>query len=363
MAEEQAHRALPARMRLLSRVRLSGYQKPDFLTSFLFNFSASLVMLLLALPFFIFIPILIKLQDGGPVFYRGERLGFRKKIFFMYKFRTLVPNAEQLIGAKLLSATRKTALVTPLGHFLRDTRLDELPQLINVLKGEMDLIGPRPERPAVYEQTCRFIPGYEKRFDVNPGVIGHSQLFTPHGTPKRIRVLIDNFYVSRKQQIGSDGLFFVYAMYLLCKKALFRTIRVSRNLREQVLRRRALTNQRQSERITHKGSHIHFRFESEEESVKERLGTLEDINDEALILRFPTELPLEDSLQLRLVRQLNNPVVGTRKRKICRANGHIVAIKPSPTHPGHFHHVVFYEAASPLNEYKIYKYFLYQSIS
>ncbi len=363
MPEEQMKKRLFSRGRLLARLKLSGYQKPDFLTSILFNFFASLVILIISLPFFIIIPILIKLQDGGPVFYRGARMGHRKKLFFMYKFRTLVPNAERLIGANLISATRKTALVTPLGRFLRDTRLDELPQLVNVLRGEMDLIGPRPERQAIYDQSCRSIPGYDKRFDVNPGVIGHSQLFTPHGTPKRIRAMIDNFYVARKQQIGSDGLFFVYAMFLLSKKALFRTIRVSRALREQLLRHRRIANQRQSERVSHHATQIYFQLEGEAEETEERMGMLVDINDEALILRFTTALPTENAIRLRLVRRLDHPVGGIRKRKICRAFGHIVFIKPSPDHSGHFHHVVFYEAATPLNEYKIYKYFLYQSIS
>ena len=152
--------------------------KRNFINS-LFNKITAAILILLSLPVFIIAPIIIKLVDKGPAFYAGSRLGKNKKEFIMYKFRTLAVNAEAQIGASLVS-TSNLKLETPIGKFLRETRLDELPQLINVLKGDMDIIGPRPERQVVYDEMCKQIPWYDKRFAVRPGVIGYSQLFTPH---------------------------------------------------------------------------------------------------------------------------------------------------------------------------------------
>jgi hypothetical protein len=144
----------------------------------------------------------IRIADRGPVLYRGLRLGREKKPFLMYKLRTLRIDANRITGGELLNHTHD--LTIPGGQILRDTRLDELPQLWNVVRGEMRFVGPRPERPEVYALKCREIPGYEQRFSVLPGLIGISQLFTPHGTPKRYRTLIDNAMLE-----GGNGLAWV----------------------------------------------------------------------------------------------------------------------------------------------------------
>ena len=146
----------------------------------------SLALIIVAFPAFLLIALLITLQDRGPVFYRGIRLGRHKEPFYMYKFRTMVPDAERMIGAEIFSRSLEsgTNILTWSGRFLRETRLDELPQLFNTLKGDMDLLGPRPLRPAVYEKFCSRIKGFDRRFDVRPGLFGFSQLFTPHSSPK-----------------------------------------------------------------------------------------------------------------------------------------------------------------------------------
>ena len=150
----------------------------------------ALLLLLLSAPLLLVLATFILLADGWPAFYRGTRLGYRRRLFTMYKLRTLQRDAEQVLGAELLDHAH--GLVLRGGTFLRDTRLDELPQLWNVLRGDMAFLGPRPERPEVYRKQCAAIPGYARRFDVRPGLIGTSQLFTPHGTAKRYRTLIDN---------------------------------------------------------------------------------------------------------------------------------------------------------------------------
>jgi lipopolysaccharide/colanic/teichoic acid biosynthesis glycosyltransferase len=154
----------------------TGYSKASFIINTITNITLSTVLVFCSLPLLALVALVLRFKEGGPVFYRGVRLGMNKRPFIMYKFRTLVPGAESIMGAELL--TRRLGsdqkLVTDFGKFLRDTRLDELPQLFNILKGDMDFLGPRPERPAIYERICKHIKGYDKRFDVKPGLIGYS---------------------------------------------------------------------------------------------------------------------------------------------------------------------------------------------
>jgi lipopolysaccharide/colanic/teichoic acid biosynthesis glycosyltransferase len=160
----------------------------------------ALPLLLLCLPIYGVVALTVLAHSGRPVFYVGARLGRHKRVFSMFKFRTLTHKADRIIGGEILSHKHANVL-SPLGKFLRDTRLDELPQLFNVLKGDMDLLGPRPVRPEVYEKQCRGIRNFDKRFEVKPGLIGYSQLFTPHSCPPPIRSLIDNRHVRDRRML------------------------------------------------------------------------------------------------------------------------------------------------------------------
>ncbi len=191
----------------------SGYKVRSQVAQFVAEKLMALTLLLILSPLFIILPILIKLQDGGPVFFLSKRMGKDQKVFNMIKFRTLIQGAEQKTGGQVL--TRHHRLELPVGKFLRDTRLDEIPQLINVLTGDMTFFGPRPERPAVYEEQCKLIPGYEKRFEVKPGLLGFSQLYTPHGTPKRLRAMVDNIYVRRSHDFLFEIVIVFYSMWRL----------------------------------------------------------------------------------------------------------------------------------------------------
>jgi lipopolysaccharide/colanic/teichoic acid biosynthesis glycosyltransferase len=116
--------------------------------------------------------------DGSPVIYRGARVGRAGRVFSMYKLRTLRPDAEQRLGPYLgEELTRRTeAELTPVGRVLRNTKFDELPQLWNVLRGDMSLVGPRPIRPMFFVALCEEIPAYWQRLVVRPGVTGLAQL-------------------------------------------------------------------------------------------------------------------------------------------------------------------------------------------
>jgi Undecaprenyl-phosphate glucose phosphotransferase len=130
--------------------------------------------LLLFSPLMMLIAIVIKLTSPGPIFYRQERMGLDGKRFRILKFRTMVKNAEQTTGP--VWATADDPRVTRLGRILRATSLDELPQLINVLRGEMSLVGPRPERPVLIQYFRQSIPGYMLRHKVKAGMTGWAQV-------------------------------------------------------------------------------------------------------------------------------------------------------------------------------------------
>jgi lipopolysaccharide/colanic/teichoic acid biosynthesis glycosyltransferase len=135
--------------------------------------------LVVAWPFMLAIAVLLKLSSPrAPVLYRGWRVGRGGHLFQMLKFRTLVPDAEQRLGPYLgLELTQLTQLeLSRLGRPLRTSRLDELPQLYNVIRGEMSIVGPRPIRPPFFEELCQGIPEYWQRLVVRPGITGLAQL-------------------------------------------------------------------------------------------------------------------------------------------------------------------------------------------
>lgn len=130
--------------------------------------------LIILSPALLFIALMIKIDSPGGVLYRQRRVGFRNKEFLLYKFRSMVSDAEKHTGP--VWATKNDSRITRTGRILRPLRLDELPQLINVLKGNMSFVGPRPERPAFVEDLKRSIPLYALRLNVHPGITGLAQV-------------------------------------------------------------------------------------------------------------------------------------------------------------------------------------------
>jgi lipopolysaccharide/colanic/teichoic acid biosynthesis glycosyltransferase len=138
----------------------------------------ALIAIVLASPFMLLMALAIRLTSGRPVLYRGARVGRYGRIYHMYKFRTLAPDAESRLGPyygpDLTAQTERE--VTRLGRIARATQLDELPQMVNVLKGDMSVVGPRPIRPVFFEELCEQIPAYWQRLVVRPGVTGFAQV-------------------------------------------------------------------------------------------------------------------------------------------------------------------------------------------
>ena len=151
------------------------------------------VMLIMASPVMLLLAVLIPLTSHGPAIYRQERLGRNGKPFMLYKFRSMVQDAEKKTGPVL--ATEDDPRITPLGRWMRATRLDELPQLFNVLKGDMSLVGPRPERAFFVEQFKEELPEYTYRMMVKPGVTGLAQLMAKYTTAAQDKLRYDLMYV------------------------------------------------------------------------------------------------------------------------------------------------------------------------
>lgn len=153
--------------------------------------------LVLTSPLLLVIAGAVRLTSPGPVFYSQERVGKRGRAFRLHKFRTMCENAEATTGP-ILSPGKTDERLTPVGRVLRRTRLDELPQLWNVLRGDMSLVGPRPERPCFVRQFAEQTPLYSLRHEVRPGITGLAQIYGGYLTDARDKLRFDLIYLSHR---------------------------------------------------------------------------------------------------------------------------------------------------------------------
>lgn len=181
----------------------------------LLNFAVGLITLLLAAPLIPFIILAVKIDSAGPALYRQRRIGRGGKVFLCYKFRTMRPDAEADIGPTW--ADDDDPRITRVGKFLRVTRLDEIPQLWCVLKGDMAFVGPRPERPEFVDWLTREIPYYSLRELVRPGITGWAQVRYKYGNTvadAKEKLQYDLFYI-KNASIGLDVLILFQTIKIL----------------------------------------------------------------------------------------------------------------------------------------------------
>ena len=162
----------------------------------IFDLTVASLIFLIAWPFMLCTAIAVKLESKGPALYKQVRVGLNGKEFSIYKFRSMSQDAEK--DGKAVWATKNDSRVTRVGAFIRNTRLDELPQLYNVFSGDMSFVGPRPERPQFVEELKLEIPFYDARHRVKPGLMGWAQLKYPYGASvedARNKLKYDLYYV------------------------------------------------------------------------------------------------------------------------------------------------------------------------
>jgi lipopolysaccharide/colanic/teichoic acid biosynthesis glycosyltransferase len=160
------------------------------------DLTLAVVLLLLSIPILLAAAAMIRLTSPGPVIYTQSRLGRHAKTYTIYKLRTMTHECERVSGVRW--CVPGDSRVTPVGRLLRSLHIDELPQLVNVLRGEMSLVGPRPERPEIVERLEKDLPGYRERLLVRPGITGLAQIQLPPDTDLesvRRKLALDRCYV------------------------------------------------------------------------------------------------------------------------------------------------------------------------
>ena len=183
----------------------------------LIDIIVSTLGLVILSPLMIGTAIAVKAQDGGPVFYRQERLTRGGKRFMLTKFRSMIVNAESDTGAVL--AGKEDSRITRVGKFIRSTRIDELPQLWNILKGEMSLVGPRPERPEFYEIICHEYPEFDYRLKVKAGLTGYAQLYGKYNTTFAEKARLDMYYIQHASLLWDLQLLFYTLKIIFIKES------------------------------------------------------------------------------------------------------------------------------------------------
>jgi lipopolysaccharide/colanic/teichoic acid biosynthesis glycosyltransferase len=304
---------------------------------------ASLLLIIFAMPLAV-IALALWATQGRPIFYRGARLGKDQKPFHIYKFRTLRETAAILTSNQVLPA--RSGMETPLGGILRECRVDEIPQLLNVLRGEMNIFGPRPVRPELANQIMNAIPDYAGRFTVKPGIVGHVQALMTHRTPKRVRSLYNGYLVRQHACIWKE-----FIILCLIGWGVVRSMAKMSAAHVQAVNERKFGRERRKARRVKPQQTIVSAI-GHDNTV--RKATLIDINDEAFAIG--TDQPVVGGqYSFALTRALRPGRI-----KIARCKG---VIRPIPAGPasslGGMQHryLVNITQVSQLNDYLIDRYF------
>jgi len=179
----------------LMRYDYSYKRNRNYMVKRIFDLVLSVISLAILLPFMIITAIAIKIEDGGPIFFRQDRVTQNGKTFSILKFRSMVVDAEKY-GA--IPATAKDPRITKVGHIIRMTRIDETPQIFNVLLGQMSFVGPRPERTLHVELYEKEVPEFKYRLRVKGGLTGYAQVYGKYNTSPEDKMKLDMLYIENQ---------------------------------------------------------------------------------------------------------------------------------------------------------------------
>lgn len=171
------------------------------------------IALVILSPLFLLIGALIKITDGGDILYKQERVTLNNRVFLIYKFRSMIMNAEKPGEARLM--IKNDERVTKVGKIIRKTRLDELPQLFNILIGDMSLVGPRPERPELIKSYCESIPEFGFRTRVKAGLTGYAQIMGKYNTSIYDKLKLDLMYIENYSLLLDMKILFATLKYVI----------------------------------------------------------------------------------------------------------------------------------------------------
>ena len=183
-----------------------------------FDIVLSFIAVIILSPLMIGTAIAIKVHDGGPVFYRQVRETKDGKLFELIKFRSMRVDAEE-DGVARLSTGEKDDRVTSVGRVIRKTRIDELPQLFNILKGDMSIVGPRPERPEISKQYTEHLPEWPLRLQCKCGLTGYAQVYGKYNTTPYDKLLMDLTYISKPSIVEDAKIIFATVKILFTKES------------------------------------------------------------------------------------------------------------------------------------------------
>jgi len=310
--------------------------------------SCALTLLMLGAPVLALIALALLVTQGWPLLYRGTRLGKDRREFSIYKFRTLNLGAEQALGSDMLAHWH--GLETPLGAFMRDTRLDELPQLVNVLMGDMAFIGPRPLRPLVAQHLENGGEDVSWRLATRPGLIAPAHLFTPHGTTERIRQRLGRITT---MAFTSKGIAAPACLVALTALALLRRIALAGKVSCRYCTGKRNVS-RHSCSLREQGD---WRVNVLQGDKLRAMGPLVEINESAFVTVCDT-LPPSEALC-----QLHRPFTKRGRKSSRNAWCHGVLIDSGIDAQGLDFHIYCHTPASDQDAYIINKYFLRKSLA
>lgn len=326
---------------LSGRELRSGYLPRNEAVDQILNRGLAALLLLTTLPLFAIISAIILLSGARPIFYSGTRIGRFGVPFQILKFRTLDKSAARATSGRTLP--KRTQLETSVGSYLRSSRMDELPQLINILRGEMVFFGPRPTRPEMAAQYAAEAPGNELRYLVRPGLTGLAQALMTHQTPKRVRARFNSMCCRTHINYPRMASFVFLVGLNVLIKGMLTLVTALRDAGSPVGSHRWLYSGFATPR------NATVSIETESGTVAGALGGMSDE-----VLQFAATQPLpEGDYAVELVRKRR----GGRRTRV-RIKVRITSVMPMGIGLSGYAHFATYSIPSPLGRYRIERYFL-----